>query len=196
MKRNLTKWVAIAALLFPMLAPAELIHYKGTRRDVSHGDGRSLSLNSKLFMVVDSQTANVTLIQYGAIFGQKRYSLNQMTNMHFVQTSGSQNTYTAITRPLSDCDREAGFTGEAAFCAGVDAQLALRTGSTYTFPRLFKVSGQGVFFPSPGNPVLAEGSFQVVYDRPTTVASNEAGESFNDAIDKLVRQLETQGYSR
>jgi hypothetical protein len=196
MKRNLTKWMAIAVLLFPILASAELIHYKGTRRDVTHGGGRSLSLNSKLFMVVDSETANVTLIQYAAAFGRKHYAILQMTNMHFVHTSGSQNTYTAITRVLSDCDRQAGSTGEGAFCSGVDAQLTLKNNSSsYTFPKLFKAFGQGVFF-SVGDAILAEGSFQVVYDRPGTVASNEAGESFNDAIDRLVRQVEAQGYTR
>jgi len=196
MKRNLTKWMAIIALLFPILAPAELIHYKGTRRDVSHGDGRSLSINSKVFMVVDSETANTTLIQYAALFGQKRYGLIQRTNMHFVRTSGSQNTYTAIARPLSDCDREAGATGEGAFCTGADAQLTLRSGSSVTFPKLFKASGQGVSLSTPENPALVEGWFQVVYDRAATVASNDAGESFDEAIDRLIRQLEAQGYSR
>jgi hypothetical protein len=196
MKRNLTKWMAIAVLLFPILASAELIHYKGTRRDVSHGDGRSLSINSKVFMVVDSETANTTLIQYAAMYGQKRYALIQLTNMHFVRTSGSQNTYTAIAHPISDCDRESGRTGEGAFCTGVDAQLTLKTGSSYTFPKLFKASGQGVSFPTPGNPVLVEGWFQVVYDRAATVTSNEDSESFDDAVDRLVHQLETQGYSR
>jgi hypothetical protein len=196
MKRNLTKWLAIAALLFPMLAPAELIHYKGTGRDVSQGRGRSLSLNLKVFLVVDTETENITLIRYAAAFGEKHYGVSAVTNAHFVHVTGAKSTYTAITRVLSDCDREAGRTGEGALCSGLDAQLALNnSASTYTFPKLFKSSGSGVSF-SGGDPVLGEDWFQAVYDRPATVSSNEAGESLEDAVKRLVSQLEAQGYTR
>jgi hypothetical protein len=51
-------------LALPFLAGAQLVHYKGIRRDTYNGSGFTRTLNSKVLMIVDYQTANVAVIAY------------------------------------------------------------------------------------------------------------------------------------
>lgn len=197
MKTTLRRSLVMGALLFPVLASAELIFYKGVRRESFHGEGRTLAVHGKFLMVVDHQTARVATIEYVNINGQKRYSTSEWTDTHFVQIRGLHKTYTAIARPPTECEIQSGVSGEGVYCSGANSLLTLNTNSSISFPKVLKDAGNGISFAqTTGDPVLGEGSFQVTFDRPGTLASNKEGESLDEAFARLVRYVESLGHTR
>ena len=195
MRFLLLRVLLAATLLAPALARAELIHYKGTRRDTYTGEGHGLTVNPKVILIVDHDTAQVARLEYATVFGSKYYSTAKWTNAHFVQVSGTRGSYTVIARAATQCELDSGATGEGVYCKGANAALTINTNSTVAFPKILSARGIGLGYSSTsGQPILDEGSFQLVFDSPGTLASNRAGESLDAAFARITAYIESLGY--
>jgi hypothetical protein len=196
MSRFLLRGLLVLTILTPALAPAELVLYKGTRRDTYTGESHALTVTWKMILVVDHDTAQAARVQYATINGVRRYATSQWTNTHFVQVTGARGGYTVIARSLTQCEMDCGLTGEGVYCKGANATLMLNTNSTAFFPKIFSDHGNGLSYShTSGQPVVNEGSFQVVFDRPATLASNQAQETFATAFARFVAYVESLGYT-
>jgi len=92
---------------------------------------------------------------------------------------------------------DSGSTGEAVYCKGANATLTLNTNSTVSFPRILSDHGNGLSYShTSGQPLLDDGAFQLVFDRPSTIASNQRGEPLDSALARLTDYLESLGYTR
>ena len=184
-------------ILTPAVAPAELIFYKGPRTDTYVGEGHGLTVAWKMVLIVDHDTAKSARLQYATINGVKRYSTTSWTNTHFVHVTGATGSYTVIARPPTQCEMDCGATGEGVYCKGRDATLTLNTNSTVSFPRIMSDRGNGLSYSqTSGQPNLVDGSFQVTFDRPGTIASNRTGETLEAALARLIAHFESLGYTR
>ena len=91
---------------------------------------------------------------------------------------------------------EAGATGEGVYCKGRDAYLTINTNSSIIFPKLLADHGNGMaYLDGSGAPYFEDGTFQVVFDRTGTIASNKAGEGLDTALTRLIAYYESLGYS-
>ena len=195
------KWllhVLLAAMILaPVHAPAELVLYKGIRKDTYTGDGYARVLTLRMILIVDHTTAQAAYLNYANIYGAKHYTISHWTNAHFVQVAGVRGSSTAIARPPTQCEMDSGTTGEGIYCSGANRTLTLNTNSTVFFPATLRDNGNGLFYSNTsGEPILGQGAFQVVFDRPGTIASNKSGESLDAALTRLSAHLESLGYTR
>jgi len=196
MKSLLLRVLLTTTVLSPAIAPAELVLYKGSRRDAFNSQGQTLTINWKTFLVVDHDTVQVASLQYGTISGAQRYSTNLWDRVHFVQVPGAKAHYTAIARMPTQCEIDSGATGEAVYCKGIDAALTVSTGTTVTFPKILTDRGSGLGFSDVnGQPYLVAGSFKFVFDSAGTLQSNQAGETFDAALTRLINYVESLGYN-
>ncbi|HXJ61051.1 MAG TPA: hypothetical protein VNU68_30770 [Verrucomicrobiae bacterium] len=197
MRRFLLPLLFALSALTPAISSGELIVYRGTRRDNYNGSGHSLTVLSRLILIVDHDTAQAARLQYESVNGVKRYSTSQWTNTHFVEVTGTRVTYTAIARMLTPCEIDSGATGEGIYCKGANATLTLNTNSTVFFPKILSDHGNGLGHSQiSGEPFLDDGSFQLVFDRPGTLTSNQAGETLDAAFARFTAYLESLGYAR
>jgi hypothetical protein len=186
-----------AMVLAPALAPAELVLYRGIRKDTYTGDGHARALTLRMILIVDHDTAQTAQLYYATVNGAKHYSTSHWTNTHFVQVAGARGSFTAIARPPTQCEIDSGLTGEGVYCTGANRTLTISTNSTVFFPGTLRDSGNGLFYSdSSGEPILGEGAFHLVFDRPATIASNKSGESIDAAFTRLTDHLESLGYTR
>jgi hypothetical protein len=194
--KYLLRILLAAVILAPTLARAELVLYKGIRKDTYTGEGYARALTLRMILVVDHDTAQAAALYYATIKGTKHYSTSLWTNTHFVQVAAARGSSTAIARPPTQCEIDSGSTGEGVYCAGPNRTLTVNTNSTIFFPGTLRDKGNGLFYSdTSGEPVLGDGSFHLVFDRASTVASNKAGESFDAALARLTAQLESRGYT-
>lgn len=195
MRFLLLRVLLAATLLGPVFARAELILYKGTRRDTFTGEGHGLTVNWKMILVVDHSTAQAARLEYTTVNGDKYYSVAKWTNTHFVQVAGTRGSYTVIARPPTQCEMDGGATGEAVYCKGPNAALRINTNSTVIFPKTLSDRGSGLgYSSSSGQPILDEGFFQLTFDSPGTFSSNRAGESLDAAFGRITAYIESLGY--
>jgi hypothetical protein len=194
--KYLVRVLLAAMILAPAIAPAELVLYKGIRKDTYTGDGHARVLTLRMILIVDHDTAQAAYLNYATVNGVKHYSISHWTNTHFVQIAGARSSSTAIARPPTQCEIDSGATGEGVYCVGANRTLTLNTNSTVFFPGMLSDRGNGLFYSNTsGEPILGEGAFHVVFDRPGTVASNKSGESLDAALTRLTAYLESLGYT-
>ena len=195
MKTLLVRVLLAVTILWPVLAPAELILYNGTRKDTYSGEGRALVVVWKMILVVDYDTEQVASLQYATINGVRRYVTNQWTNTHFVLVAGAHGGSTIIAHSLTQCESDSGITTEGVDCKGLNTTLKINTHSTVIFPKTLSASGSGLFDSSPlVPPILLEGSYQLVFDGPATLTSNKAGETFAAVFSRLTANVVALGY--
>ncbi len=188
--------LCLAGVIFtPALTQAELVLYKGVRRDTFTGGGRRQAFTWKIFAVVDHETAKTALVYYGTVYGAKRYWTSEWTNTHFVEIAATRGSHTAIAGFRTQCDVDNGITGENLYCVGQNAALMLNTNSIVPFPRTMTDHGNGVSYSSTsGDAAVTDGSLQLVFDRAGTLTSNQAGETLDAAFTRLKSYLESLGY--
>jgi hypothetical protein len=150
-----------------------------------------------MILIVDYDTAEAAHVEYATVNGVRRYSISHWTNTHFVQIAGTRNSSTAIARPPTQCEMDSGSTGESVYCVGANRTLTINTNSTVFFPGMLSDHGNGLFYSdASGQPILGEGSFHLVFDRPGTITSNKSGESLDSALTRLTDYLDSLGYTR
>jgi hypothetical protein len=194
---KLVVWLLFGTvLLTPMLASAELIIYKGTRKDSIMAEGHNLVLNSKLILIVDYASSQSTVFLYSSVSGIKRYSSTQLTNAHFVDVLGKSGNYLAIAKSPDQCQIDSGVTGEGVYFKGRNANLKINKSSTASFPKIMSGQASGLgYSTNSGQPYLGEGTWKAVFDSSATIASNQDGETFDAAVARVTAQLESMGYS-
>lgn len=200
MKTFLTKafkTVLSAAILCPFLASADLVVYKGLSRNLINGNDRTLVVNWRTVIIVDPTEGSAAILHYGIQFGRKIYIPPVTgTNLHITRVEGTSRSYTVINSRISPCELEQGSNAERVSFSGPDATLTLRSGSTIQFPKVIK-SATG-YLSRPGRPdaSVVEEAIQCSYNRPATIASNEAGETVGAAMNRITAELIGQGYTQ
>lgn len=187
-----------AAILAPIIAPAELIIYKGTEKETVTGQNNGLRINSKVIVIINLDTGNYAPIGYAILNGNKRLSTTQQTNAHIVQVSGTQSKIiTVISRIPNDCDAQERPGKEAVVLKGANAMLTVSSNSTVSFPKTLNNNGSGLSHSSSsGELVLTDGIVLLTFNKAETLASNNAGESFDIAYARLLASVEAHGYTR
>jgi hypothetical protein len=186
--------IVSAAILVAQHAPAELIVYKGTAKVTYIGHNHNVQASFKLFFIVDHDTAKVAELLYANINGQKLYSTDTETNLHIVEVSGANGkVYTALTRPLSQCDTNDGTTSEDVFLEGVTTTLAVETNGSIYFPKTLTSVGQGYDPSAP--PSLVNGTITATFDQKDTQTSNSADDDLDVVLARLVTYVQSLGYT-
>jgi len=193
MKKNAFSLLASAALFHPLIAPAELLIYKGVSTDTETGGARTLRLNLKVFLIIDHDTANFARISYTSYNGSKRVAWSQYTNAHIVQVIWAQSkTCTVLAHIPNDCDAQEAPGREGVYFKGSDSVLSVSTNATTTFPRTLTDNGVGLgHFNDTGDPFVTEGSYTRVFNRQETIKSNTAGETLDVALNMLLSYVES-----
>jgi hypothetical protein len=183
-----------AAVLIAGRASAELIIYKGTLKQSGLGQGVSQKLTSKLYLIVDHDTASVAQIEYTSVKGSKAYATGTTTNLQFDQVSAPKGKVTeAIVQPPSSCDTNDGNTSDIVIVKGADSTLAVNTNSTITFPKVLSGSDAEIDH-SAGPAIYVASSVVVSFDAADTHLSNQNGETLDAAVSRISAVLEGEGY--
>lgn len=197
--KTFIRFIIIAVLMAaPLASFAKLIIYKGSRSDLRNGDGYKVRLLQKLILVVDYQNVQASVIDYVSNRAGKVYFVWPLDDLHFVQVRGGNGDYTALAKQPSQCAINDGVTGESISFKGKNAELKLDGSSKVIFPKIMNGdSGMGLFFSDiSGQPGILEGAWKVGFDRTGTVASNKAGETFDEAVARYTNDLESMGYAK
>ena len=186
---------AAVAVCLANFASAQLIIYKGTLKQSAVGLGVSQKLNSKFYLIVDHDTANIVQIEYVTFHNSKTYDTSSETNLHFVQMSGANGkTIQAIAHPPTDCDVNDGITSDGVFVQGTDSTLTVNTGSTLVFPKTLSGSGSQVSYSS--GPIYIYSTLGGTFDAVQTPLSNGNGETLDAAVTRISSLLEGQGFQK
>lgn len=182
----------VALLASP--ASAQLVIYKGTLKQTGTGEGVSVKLTSKFYLIVDSANGHVAEIQYVIINNSKMYATGTETNGHILQISAPKGkTIQAISQPPNDCDISQGNTNDLVFVQGADSQLTVNTGTTITFPKTLS-GGDTEADTSQGSPIVITSSLVVSFDSAETLLSNGNPDTLDAALARISSLLESQGY--
>src|SRR5262249_40093718 len=94
-------------------ASAQLVIYKGTLKQSGTGQGVSIKLTSKLYVIVDHNTGHTAEIQYVSVNNSKMYDTDTETNLHIVQISGPKGkNIEALSQAANACDISEGNTND------------------------------------------------------------------------------------
>src|SRR6266498_166590 len=189
-------FLLLAAILSPQIASAELLIYKGTETETVAGEYNGAHYSLRLIYIVDHDSANIGRITYYTLNGNKRHSKSTLTDAHFVTVPAANGkAYTVVARVPTDCEAQSDRNGEGVYFAGLNATLKTSTNATAIFPRVFVDSGNGLSFSTrTGDPLLVRGSLSLAFNQAETVRSNQAGETLEDALDRLGRYVESLGF--
>jgi hypothetical protein len=111
-----------------------------------------------------------------------------------VEVSGANNkVYTALARPLSQCDTNDGNTSESVFLEGVNSTLAVKTNSSITFPKTLTLTEQG--YDSSASPSLVNVTLTATFDQKNTLMSNSVGNDLDGALAKFTTYVQSLGYT-
>ncbi len=189
-------FLLLAAILSPQIASAELLIYKGTETETVAGEYNGAHYSLRLIYIVDHDSANIGRITYYTLNGSKRHSKSTLTNAHFVTVPGANGkAYTVVARVPTDCEAQSDPKSEGVYLEGLNATLKTNTNATTRFPRMFGDSGHGLSFSTrTGEPLLVRGSLTLAFHQAETFRSNQAGETLEDALDRLARYVESLGY--
>jgi len=197
MKKNLSLVILSGALLLtPFQAPAELLIYKGTQKLNYNGQERTLAVNTKVFFVFDHETSQGVEISYATVNRIKSYHNNPITNLHVITVAGlNGKNSTALAYLRSQCDLDAGVSGEGILGRGPNSILTVNSNATVVFAKTLAGGGSGVSL-SDGldQAILVQGSTFLSFDRTQTIRSNAAGETLDNAAARLIAYVESLGY--
>jgi hypothetical protein len=191
--------IMLAAIgLAPLLAHADLLIYKGTAKDGFTGEGHSLKVASKVILIIDRDTANVSRLQYGTVGGVKSYYTSQVTNLHFVTVTGANGKVsTVIARMPTECEQKEDPGSEGAYLLGANGSLSPDGKAMIAFPKVLSYGGRGLFYSDGSNqPTLGESSMTVAFNSQETVTSNNSGETLDSAVARFEAVLQSQGYTQ
>jgi hypothetical protein len=173
-------------------ASAELIVYKGTEKDSYLGDGYQQQVSSKVFLLLDHDTAEIRIILYATINGNKAYTSATISDLHIVEvTDAKGKTMSGLSYALNSCDNENGITTESVFLQGANASLKANTNSSISFPKSMQYSARGY---STTYAELLSRSLSITFSSAETLAANGNGESLDACESRLISTLETEGY--
>src|SRR5262245_54765909 len=163
--------LACITALIASSASAQLVIYKGTLKQSGTGQGVSLKLTSKFYLIVDTATANIAEIQYVTVNNSRVYDTDTQTNLHILQISAPKGkTSEAISQAPNTCDINEGNTNDLVFVQGADSQLTVNTGTTITFPKTLSGADTEADT-SHGSPILITSSLVVSFDSVQTPLS-------------------------
>ena len=197
MKRILLQLTLSIAVFVPMLAPAELLIYKGVAKDNVTGAQGGLRVNWKFFLIIDHTSALFDVVSYTSINGIKHHTIDRTTNSHIVQVTGANGeVFSAITRIPSECEAEERPGNESVFFEGVNATLTVNENQTTSFPKVLIDHGVSLSYSSTsGQPFLREGAATFEFNQAETLKSNGSGETIETALARLAASVESLGYS-
>ncbi len=113
-----------------------------------------------------------------------------------MQVTGAHGkAYTTLAHIPNDCDAQENPGKEGVYLQGANATLKLNTNSTMSFPRTLTDSGVGLSHSTnTGEPYITSGSFLLVFNPGRTMTSNQAGETVDVALARIVAYVESLGY--
>jgi hypothetical protein len=183
-------------LLTPLLAKADVLIFKGARKDKMVAQCRKFTVSAKLTLIVDYESAKSAIVIYRSNNGIKRYSISYLANSHFVTVSGGQTNYTLIARSPDQCQISSGSMTESVYFKGREAFVKFNAHSFVRFAKILSGYGSGLIYSTTsGQPGSYDATWTVTFNAPSTIASNEAGDTFEAALAKITAQLESMGYT-
>jgi hypothetical protein len=196
MRHPILRLIVAGAFLAPALAQADLLIYKGTAKESYLGEGHVLKVSSKVILIVDRETANISRLQYATVNGFKSYYTTQTTNLHFVQVTGPNGKLSTIVARLpSECEQKEDPGSEGAFLTGVNSNVSPDGKAVVAFPKVLTGGGRGLFYNEHTNaPILGESGMTVAFNASETVLSNNGGETLASALARFETMLQAQGY--
>lgn len=180
----------------PVVAPAELLIYRGTERETVTGPNGGLRISPRVFVIIDHETGLYSRISYTTVNGFKRCSVFQPTNTHIIQVTGQNGRlFSAVTYLPTDCEAEAHPGSEGVAFYGANAPLTFLPHQTTSFPRTMTGHGMGLYHSnSSGQPYVSEGNEVLVFSQTETFKSNQAGEDLDAAFARIKAYIQSLGY--
>ena len=176
-------------------AHADLVIHRTKQTARYIGSGVELPLRGKGVIIFDADTRQGYSIVSAVVLGQKIYSIATLeTTRTYVLTGAQGRTYTAFAAS-AQTNTPTAFQDRSQFSIGLNAVLAITPARNFTFPRSIKGSVGAISLPL-GNvePFLLDAKVTATYSQTDTRAANNAGETAEQARDRIRDALIAQGY--
>lgn len=197
--RYLLFCVAVATCLSSQ-AIAEQLIYRSIGRQTIYGNGKITRLTVQGFLVVDAQsilssTPKATAVAGFTLNGTKIYSVVPLQKYRVDTLIGPRGiTYTTMAKAESPGTQFQGILMEAVYLRGTNQGLKIGPQASVTFPRVFSSSARAIG--DSGQKTAGEVAGSYVLDLKATYASNELGETFDQAVARFSNGFAGRGYTQ
>jgi hypothetical protein len=188
------KLIVLAALLFVFRTHAALVEYNYTGKETFTGAGNQKTYTYSGVMIYDTVSSNVTFVDWRS---DKTYGFSTSTDLHFISVTGPRSTtYTVIAQSASGMNPNGSYHLNDYMISGQNSTLQIASGTKFVFPQSFSGSNNRNLTPDAnGNEWLETWGETMTFSGSRTVSDNNANLSSGEVANKLVTQLQGQGYT-
>ncbi|HSY18806.1 MAG TPA: LamG-like jellyroll fold domain-containing protein [Candidatus Acidoferrales bacterium] len=171
-----------------------IYNYSGNESITTLGNETSYGFSGQLFFIPD--TTNATFVGWATINKKKVYWVSQVSDYLWIRVAGSSgHMYTVLGKAGTLFDGNGRPNIWSFFHKGLNANLPIATGKTFSFPNSFVFSDTQVYPDTQtGNMILREASSNYSFVQNSTQTANNTGQTVNDLVAALVKSLVKQGY--
>ena len=186
----------LLASLFPVApARADLVIHRTKQTARYIGSEVELPLRGRGFILLDVDTRQGYSVVMATVQRQKIFSITTLANTRsYVVTGARGRTYTAFAAS-GQTNTPTAFQDRNQFSIGLNAGLAITPARIFTFPRAIQGTVGTVSIASGTvDPFLLEAKVTATYSQSDTRAANNAGDTLDQARDRIRATLLAQGY--
>ena len=193
--KHLPLLLLLASVFFVAPARADLVIHRTKQTARYIGSSVELPLRGRGFLLLDVDTRQGYSIVTAIVQGQKIFSITTLANTRSYVLSGARGrTYTAFAAS-GQTNTPTAFQDRTQFSIGLNAELAITPARLFTFPRVIQGTVGTVSIASGSvDPVLLEAKVSATYSQSDTRAANNAGETLEQAHNRIRDLLLAQGY--
>lgn len=173
-----------------LAASADVLIYKTSEQFKLAGDGQEVAISYKGYWIIDLATTNVTSIHWSTYRGQKWSEIVRLQYPLFFKVDGKNRSFSILTEAATSQDQLA---SSSVFIKGQNQTVTIGTGRTGQHPRTMSGKLQQVA-PGSQSHESYENTLSFSYAQSMTVTNNDAGNSVQTILNRMVGQLESTGY--
>lgn len=186
--KTILSTLILALAAFP--ASADVLIYRSTERFQLAGDGQEVAISYKGYWIIDLATTNVTSIHWSSYRGQKWSEIVRLQYPLLFKVDGKNRSFSFLTEAATSQDQLA---SSSVFIKGQNQTVTIGTGRTGLHPRTMSGKLQQVA-PGSQSHESHENTLSFSYAQSMTATNNDAGNSVQTILNRIVGQLEATGY--
>jgi hypothetical protein len=192
--------ILLTVLLSLSAAYSRQAIYKDVSTSTLIGNGNTLRVSSKGFFVLDLDGTNLTVTTITAftLNGQKYFTVKPFQNYRAAQVFGPNGAaYYVIAKAESPGTSSASTLLESVYYQGKVSVATLDSSGPSYLPKTATSVAQNITYNAANGVTLAgTGSGTLTLDIKGSLASNNAGESFDSAVNRLAATFAQAGYTQ
>ena len=170
-----------------LAAQAQLLVYQGRSSLQSSGDGYSISVPLKFFMVIAPESNHVAQIfYYNTLPYSSHYDVDR-GEVVMSKVSGKNGKHSTVFMTAG----KSGTSYVQMHYVGADSALKNDSSRTVSFPRSFKGTHHTLNTAVPAS--MSDSSVTATFSEKRTIAANAAGKTIDEVLDGLQAELEADG---